>query len=274
MVMRWVTAFVSMCLTFPALAGEVLVHRADGAETRLRIYGAGDGCARTALLSHGYGGGIDRTSVMAGGLAARGWRVIAVNHAESGGAERLRQAFRSGDLRGTLMRVASDAPSHRARIADIDAALSVALGVCRPRQLILIGHSMGAATAMIEAGATARNGVRGRDRFDAYVALSPQGVGYMFGEGAWRSVTKPVLMITGTADSGADGGWDTRLSAFEGLPPGRKRFAVLPGATHFQLSGTGQAGTIIAALVDEFAASVRVAGFAPSRISGVDVRDR
>jgi pimeloyl-ACP methyl ester carboxylesterase len=134
---------------------------------------------------------------------------------------------------------------------------------------------MGAATAMIEAGATPRFGRMGANRFDAYVALSPQGVGYMFAAGAWGRVTKPVLMITGTRDQGADGDWRTRLSAFEGLPQGRKRLAVIPGATHLQLSGgERQMGATLGALAGEFLALPVSGRRAASAIGGVDIRDK
>lgn len=267
--------FAACALAASPVSAQTALTRADGASVRIKTYGPASGCGKTALLSHGYGGGVDRNSAMAQALAARGWRVIAVEHAESGGAGRLRDALFSGDMRAALMRAASDAGAHRARMADIDAALAFAASACRPRQLVLIGHSMGAATAMIEAGARARNGVSGRDRFDAYVALSPQGVGYMFAEGAWRGVAKPVLMVTGTRDGGADGGWETRLPAFEGLPPGRKRFAVLPGVNHMQMSGIPEgAGRVIAALIDEFAEGIRSGSLPRSRVEGVEVRDR
>lgn len=248
--------------------------RADGRATPIRVYGPQAGCPRTIVFSHGLGGGVERRSALLEALAAKGWRVIAVEHAESGPGQ-LRGVFASGAPRDFLVARAGDPERHRARFLDLDAAVAEAGRACRPPQLILMGHSMGAATTMIEAGARPRFEVRGRDRFDAYVALSPQGVGYLYAEGAWRGVTKPVLMVTGTRDEGADGDWRTRLSAFEGLPPGRKRLAVLPGANHFQLGGmAGQPAATIASLVEAFAAGVAQGRLPASTTPNVEVRDR
>ena len=61
---------------------------------------------------------------------------------------------------------------------------------------------MGAVTVMLEAGAKNIIGVApsaaGLDRFDAYVALSPEGPGIIFSERAWHGIHKPLLVLTGT----------------------------------------------------------------------------
>jgi hypothetical protein len=80
-------------------------------------------------------------------------------------------------------------------------------------------------------------------------------------------------MITGTRDDAADGDWTTRRSAFEGLPPGSKRLAVLQGVGHIALSGRPpEVAATIAALVAEFVSGLPRP--APSRVSGVRVEDR
>jgi pimeloyl-ACP methyl ester carboxylesterase len=129
---------------------------------------------------------------------------------------------------------------------------------------------MGAATTMLEAGAVARFGRYGSDRFDAYAALSPQGVGIFWTETSWRAVRKPVLMVTGTRDSGPDGDYTTRLEAFRRLPAGPShRLAIFEGANHFQLSGRSSTlGDQLAELIDDF-----VAG-RPSQLPGVTVSSR
>jgi dienelactone hydrolase len=257
-----------------AKAQNLTLPRGDGAITPVKLYGPGSGCPRTMIFSHGLGGSDDGAAGFADHMAGQGWRIIVMGHAESGRGA-LRGALMSGDVRGQLKEKASDPALHRARMLDLEAAVTLALRDCRPPQLVLAGHSMGAATTMIEAGATARFGRMGANRFDAYVALSPQGNGYMFAAGAWSKVAKPVLMITGTRDEGADGDWRTRLSAFEGLPPGRKRLAIIPGATHLQLSGgERQMGSMLGALTEEFLALPISGRRAPSAIGGVETRDK
>jgi alpha-beta hydrolase superfamily lysophospholipase len=212
-----------------------MAPRSDGAATPFTAYGPAS-CTRTMIVSHGLGGTAGGNAGFASAMASRGWRVYVMGHAESG-PSLIRQAIASGQVRERLTGFASDPARHRARMADLAAVLQIATAGCRPPRLVLAGHSMGATTTMLEAGAVSRAGRFGADRFDAYVALSPQGIGYMWDAGAWQGVRKPVLMITGTADRSPDGGYESRLTAFEGLPPGRKRLAILPGANHFALAG-------------------------------------
>jgi hypothetical protein len=86
-----------------------------------------------------------------------------------------------------------------------------------------------------------------------------------------------VLMITGTRDQGSEGGYETRVSAFEGLPAGSKRFAIIPGAGHLALSGDGQdqVARTVAAITNEYlTALAKSRTLAPSSLAGVDVRDK
>jgi dienelactone hydrolase len=252
--------------------------RSDGVETPVMIYGvAASACARTAILSHGLGGDENGLKPLAQAMAAAGWRVIVMGHRESG-KEALREAFKDTfSIKGAFEQVVSDPKAYRGRLLDLDAAYAEATRTCRPGQLILGGHSMGAATTLLEAGSVSRHGRFGRDRFDAYVALSPQGVGKLYEPGAWRAIAKPVLMITGTYDDGRDGGWRTRLSAFEQLPAGGKRLAVIPGATHMNLGGycSREVNRSINALTLEFLRDVRSGPkFEISKVTNVDVQDK
>jgi len=220
------------------------------------------------VVSHGLGGAEDGLSALGNAMSSSGWRVIVMGHPESGG-QVLRSAFWSGDVRNRLIASATDPALHRARFADLDAAYREATRVCRPKPLLLAGHSMGAATTMLEAGAKARFGRFGSDRFDAYVAISPQGVGIFWDHGAWGGIKKPVLMITGTNDKGADGDYTTRLIAFRSLPPGRHRLAVVDGASHIDLSAAkDRYGRVISTLVGDFLANRQTA------ISGVTTEQK
>ena len=106
---------------------------------------------------------------------------------------------------------------------------------------------MGAITVMLEAGARNRIGVAsppaGRDRFDAYVALSPEGPGVVFAEHAWKGIEKPLLILTGTRDQALEGGPETRQIPWRELPGDGARhcqwMGVIDGATHMNFAGTG-----------------------------------
>jgi pimeloyl-ACP methyl ester carboxylesterase len=283
---RGLFALVTGALVFPVFAVEaqtqapaqtIALRRADGAAVPLRIYPArgAAACAPAMIISHGLGGSETTLGGLAGTMAARGWRVLVMGHAESG-RDQLRAAFRGGNGLAGVDAAARARPLHAARFADLDAAYGEATRICRPPSLILAGHSMGAQTTMMEAGAVPLTGRMGQNRFDAYIALSPQGIGTAFGPGAWAGVSKPVLMITGTNDRVVGGDYTARLSAFAGLPPGAKRLAVIPGAGHLQIGGVGSAGVTatVNALAAEFAGQAARGTWAASSVAGVAVTDK
>jgi pimeloyl-ACP methyl ester carboxylesterase len=259
----------------PPAAAENL-PRADGATVPVKRYGHQGGCGPAMIISPGFGGDENGNAGFVSAMAATGWRVLVMGHRESG-----RQAFREAVFSEAPKQGVIDAtttpPKHIARFRDLDAVIAETSRSCRPSRFVLAGHSMGAMTTMLEAGAVARFGRFGANRFDAYIAISPQGIGYTYAAGAWSGVTKPVLMITGTRDQGTDGGIETRLSAFEGLPPVRKRLAVLPGAGHLILGGNNDNDVtrVLVALTVEFLKGIGSGGSLPaSTLRGIDIRDK
>ncbi|MGL4241037.1 MAG: alpha/beta hydrolase family protein [Beijerinckiaceae bacterium] len=268
-------AVLAMGLAGPA-AAQTVAPRADGRDTPIRAIGSRASCPPTLIFSHGFGGDENGSSGLAGALATLGWRVIAIGHRESG-REALAAAMRSPRPFEGIAAALTTRELHAARFLDLDAAVAFATARCRPKPFVMAGHSMGAITVMLEAGAAARFGRFGADRFDAYVALSPQGVGTVYDAGAWAGVRKPVLMITGTRDNGTDGDYRTRLSAFDGLPPGRKRLAILTGARHLSLAGNegDQYLGALQALIHGFGSAAAAAGPRPDAAPpGVELRDK
>lgn len=170
-------------------------------------------------------------------MAQEGFLSVVVGHPESSLRSVRRQASGEG-LRAGLAELVTDPAAYAARFQDIDAAKAWARARCAQGPAVLAGHSMGAATVMLTAGARNRLGVAGVDDFDLYVALSPQGPGTIFPEHAWSGIQKPVLSITGTQDTELGGApWQHRLEPWKSMSAPCKWAAVLDGASHMNLGG-------------------------------------
>ncbi len=253
--------------------------RADGATTPLIVYepAVAKGCAPLALLSHGAGGNERGLRYLGEALAADGWRAIAMGHRESG-LTPLRTDIGTAGFKQGIFDLITDSDAYRARFMDIDAALKWSGSSCRAPFKVLIGHSMGAITVMLEAGARNKLGIQAKGGFGAYVALSPEGPGPVFPEGAWQPIRAPMLLVTGTRDRGLDGDYHWRTQAFDGLGPGCHWLAVIDGATHMNFGGMELAGRVkstTAALVVAYLDGVR-SGHCPtlSAASGVTLQSK
>ena len=194
-------------------------------------------CGPTLILSHGFGGTKDGLAYAASAAEKTGYRVINISHIESGPSA-WERAFTPEGKSNILL----DQTIWEARESDLIAAINFSKeDNCNPQPFILGGHSMGAALTMMEAGAVGNAPFRGENRFDGYIAISPQGTGWAFStHNAWDDVNKPILMITGTEDSGYYSYYQTRLEAWEGLPSYKKRLVIISRATHFSLGGRGR----------------------------------
>lgn len=265
--LTFVACSISPCVT----AQQTLtVPRADGGSTPLMLYpaaGAGSGCAPLAVISHGAGGSENGYGYLAQAMASLGYTTIVMGHRESGGAA-LRTDMREYGLMPGVRELVADPNAEQARLLDVGAALKWAESKCHAPFRVLLGHSMGAETVMLEAGAKNMIGVKsppaGRDRFDAYVALSPEGPGVVFPEHAWRGIRKPMLILTGTRDQSLQGGPKARQEPWHDLPGSAahcQRMGVLDGATHMNFAGSGlghaRVEPIVTETVAEFLAGVR-----------------
>lgn len=227
--------------------------RADGHETPLLVYaaagggpGAGGACAPLAIISHGAGGSENGYRYLATAMAQSGFTTIVMGHRESG-LQPLRSDMRADGFKAGVTALVANPQAEEARLLDVGAALRWADARCRAPFRVLLGHSMGAETVMLEAGAKNTIGVTsppaGQDRFDAYVALSPEGPGVVFPEHAWGGIRKPVLVLTGTRDQSLKGGPQARLVPWHDLPGDAPRecqwMGVIDGATHMNFAGSG-----------------------------------
>ena len=199
-------------------------------------------CAGVAVISPGAGGSEKGYRYLGDALSAMGYLAVVVAHQESGRSA-LREQVRREGLRDGLAELITDPDAYRGRLQDIAAARQWADTRCNSSTKLLIGHSMGAATVMIEAGARNKVDAQGSNSFTAYIALSPQGVGSIFPQGAWSDIRKPVLMLTGTRDTELGGAsWETRTEPYKDMPPGCKWLGVIDGASHLNFAGNGLSG--------------------------------
>lgn len=148
-------ALVSFSLYTTGASGEEshTLVRADGAQVPVRVFGvAVNSCRGIAVISPGAGGTEKGLSYIAKALSRDGWLSVVVGHKESGPSA-LRGDMQGMDLKGGLMKLTTDRSAYEARWMDIGAALDWARPQCGKHFSVLIGHSMGAATVMLEAGA-------------------------------------------------------------------------------------------------------------------------
>lgn len=220
----------------------VMAPRADRAETPLRVFEPPvEGCAPLAVISPGAGGTENGYSYLAQGLRDRGYLAVVMGHKESGPATLRKDVFHEG-IHGGLKDMVTDPKLQHDRMLDLTAALQWAEAQCHRPYKVLLGHSMGSDTVVFEAGAANKLGVRGEDRFDAYVALSPSGPGSIFTSDSWKGIHKPLYVLTGTRDKGLEGSWEWRTAPYDGMPRGCKWLGVIDGATHMNFAGGGFAG--------------------------------
>lgn len=241
---------LAVCLSPIVLAAQqhLNVPRSDGKSTPLMLYptmGAGKGCAPLAVISHGAGGSEYGYRYLAQAMARLGYTTVVMGHAESGLAA-LRADMRQYGLMPGVTALVADSNAEIDRLLDVGAALQWAGSQCRAPFRVLLGHSMGAETVMLEAGAKNLLGVKsppaGQNRFNAYVALSPEGPGIVFPQNAWNGIRKPVLILTGTRDQSLKGGPQARLVPWTSLPGAASHCqweGVIDDATHMNFAGTG-----------------------------------
>jgi hypothetical protein len=132
---------------------------------------------------------------------------------------------------------------------------------------------------MIEAGARNKLSLEGTDSFSAYIALSPQGVGSIFPEDAWKTIRRPVLLVTGTRDNELGGAsWQTRTEPYENMPAGCKWLGIIDGATHMNFAGKGisrRTELLTTQVIGSFLEGVHRGDCNPkSQQRGIDVRTK
>ncbi len=220
-------------------AEQMSLPRADKHMVNVVKYFPDKECQGVAIISHGAGGSEYGYTYLANFLQQQNWLVLVVGHQESG-SDVLKQLLRRQGMIEALSEMVTTPSFYQARFMDIGVAQTWGKQHCAGQRQIMIGHSMGAATTMLLAGAENNLNVDApKLSFDAYIALSPQGVGDIFPKDAWRHISQPVLLLTGTKDRELHGSWQTRQDAFYSLPAGCKWLGVINGANHLNFAGKG-----------------------------------
>lgn len=212
-------------------------------------------CRGVAIISPGAGGTESGYQYLGRAMSSIGYLALVLGHQESG-RRALREQVRGTGLREGLSELITDTTAYRGRLMDIAAAKQWAATKCEASQSVLIGHSMGAATTMMEAGARNNLGIMGADSFASYIALSPQGSGSIFPKNAWSDIKRPVLILTGTRDNELGGAsWQTRTEPYLNMSTGCKWLGVIDGASHTNFAGNGmsrQTEALTIHLIDSF----------------------
>ena len=195
------------------------------------------------IFSHGLGGSRNGYTYLGTHWASQGFASLHLQHVGSD-----RSLWSSGSpfaLASRLQDAANDAEAidrvHDLRFA-LDRVLSSELGSrLDGRRIVAAGHSYGANTSLIAAGATvSRNGgtiALREPRLSAAILISAPP---FYGETSMRQILAPVqipsLHITATEDiirvPGYYSGAEDRLAVFEAVGGSRKMLAVFTGGSH------------------------------------------
>jgi predicted dienelactone hydrolase len=218
----------------------ITLQRQDAKPVPAMVYKSDSNeCRGVALISHGAGGSEQGYAYLGEAMASLGYLSLVVGHKESG-LQALQAQIRGKNISDGLAALITESNAYQARFFDISAARHWAQGQCSSKFTILIGHSMGAATVMMAAGARNHLNIPAVSDYSAYIAISPQGSGSIFPLNAWSDISHPILMLTGTQDKELGGvSWESRTEPFENMKSGCKWLGVIDGATHMNFAGRG-----------------------------------
>ena len=250
-------------LTSTAAIGQDLIslQRQDSKTVSAMVYKPiASECKGVAIISHGAGGSEKGYTYLGTAMSSFGYLAVVVGHQESG-FQAVQELIGGKTLSDGLAKLITDPKAYQARFMDIAVAKDWAQGQCNSKVAVLIGHSMGAATVMMQAGALNKLNIAEVPKFTAYIAISPQGSGLIFPENAWNDINQPVLMLTGTQDKELGGlSWQTRTEPFNNMKSGCKWLGVIDGATHMNFAGRGiskKTETLTSQVIREFLTGVQ-----------------
>lgn len=220
-------------------------------------YPAGQKDVPLIIFSHGYGGDKDGYVYLGTGWASAGYAVILPTH--KGGD---RQAGMAGGysamLSGESVVTSSQLDDNAHDISFIISSLPDIVqrapelqGVIDDKRIGVSGHSMGAGTTLVLAGATlpGTSTLASDPRPLAFVAISPQGMFSTADAHRWDGIVRPTISIYGSSDQGEQHqapSW--RRDPFDHMPPGNKYNLIVDGANHFSFADAAKVPTVAAML--------------------------
>ena len=227
-------------LTVRAVETLALFDQQRNKDILVRVtYPAEKGKYPLIVWSHGANGSKDIYQRLIKHWVSHGYVVIQPNHSDA------QKAGNKGEKRETF----GDWKSRPADITfvldsldEIEAMIDDLAGKIDRSAIGMGGHSFGAHTAQLVAGAEALsiNGGGYSNYADkrprAFILLSPQGTGQrdsQFDRGSWKNMVRPVLTATGSKDPGRTGkDWKWRLEPFLYSPPDDKYVLYVEGLYH------------------------------------------
>lgn len=190
---------------FTVVSTHVSLPRQGDRALELRVsYPRQSGKFPLIVYSHGLRGSMDSYDPLIKTWVSHGYVCIQPNHADS------LQYFK-GNLRGAFKIDAStftnwsQRPAEMSMIVDrlpeIERGMPELASRIDPTKIGMGGHSYGAHTSSLLAGARLKDGQSFKEkRAKAILLISPQGQGNGFTKEAWKDMTGPILEITGSED--------------------------------------------------------------------------
>jgi predicted dienelactone hydrolase len=256
----------------------------DGLPVRVHYPADAPGRLPVIVFSHGVGGSRLGYGYLGRFWASHGYVSVHPAHRERFQAQVHELENAPPEIRAAMNASIADPESWQARPRDVARAIDglqaleglvpALRGRLDGTRIGIAGHSYGAYTALLCAGARVQVGSEEREfterRAKAFVALSPPGNGARgLSDRSWRDLERPLLCMHGTRDGGVQGEppeW--REDAFRGIPGGNKTLVLLDGATHATFAGGQPRDPAPAALLQDIEASTL--WFWDKHLKGVD----
>lgn len=228
----------------------VLRDATRGKDLSLTIrYPKGDGPFPVIVFSHGLGGAGKHYFPLTQHWATHGYVVLQPTHADS---LSLRGEQDPDDERRPIekMKAALEAPGaakNRTKdvsflidsLGEIQKKVPQLAGKMDAEKIGVGGHSFGAHTTQLLAGAVHLHESHADARIKAFLLLSGQGSGRAgLSENSWDKIASPMMVMSGSLDTGAGGeGPQWRMEPYRRAPAGDKYSVFLDGATHSSFTG-------------------------------------
>ncbi len=218
----------------------ILLKRPGMRDLSVRITGPVTGGPYPLLvISHGMYGSETGLDPLVQDWAKHGYVVIQPTHDDSlryADAETRRKAMAGSlDNIGSAPQRPKDIKLVLDSLAEIKKSAPALASKIDASRLGMGGHSFGAWTTQIVSGMSIRSFSPGKDdRFQAFLVISPQGLGGGITEASFKTMKSPMMMISGDNDAGR--GFDDpktyRRQAFENAARGEKSLVWIKNASH------------------------------------------